>query len=153
MLHSPVSLTNNLWHLNQFCWVCFLLFFYLGFMACQDIFTHFEPSLLLGGAKMGDPQEKTPDHQQAELGLSHMFPKLGSNQQQWDDEWFRALKISYLNHWATGAVFCCFRTLYFLCIFKGFPSTDYLSLITRKPVFRVCVQVRLKLACSATEAS
>ena len=66
--------------------MCFF-FFYLGFTACQNIFTHFEPSLLLGGVKMGDPREKTPDHQQAELGLSHMFPKLGSNQQQWDDEW------------------------------------------------------------------
>ena len=28
-------------------------------MACQDYFTHFEPSQLLGGAKTGDPREKT----------------------------------------------------------------------------------------------
>ena len=47
-------------------------FFYLGFMACQDYFTHFEPSQSLGGAKTGDPREKTPDHPQAQLGLSHM---------------------------------------------------------------------------------
>ena len=26
----------------------------------------------LGGAKIGDSQEKTPDHPQAELGLSHV---------------------------------------------------------------------------------
>ena len=38
----------------------------------QDYFTHFEPSQSLGGAKTGDPQEKTPDHLQAELGLSHI---------------------------------------------------------------------------------
>ena len=36
-------------------------------MACQDYFTNFEPSQLVGGAKMGNLQEKTPDHPQAEL--------------------------------------------------------------------------------------
>ena len=41
-------------------------------MACQDYFTHVEPSQLKGGAKTGDPLENTPDHPQAELGLSHM---------------------------------------------------------------------------------
>ena len=51
---------------------------------------------------MGDPQEKTPDHPQAELGLSHMWPELGSNPLRWDDERFRVLKISDLNRSATG---------------------------------------------------
>ena len=47
--------------------VCFgLLFFYLGFTASQDYFTHFEPSQSLGTEKTGDPREKTSDHQQAE---------------------------------------------------------------------------------------
>ena len=46
--------------------------FYLGFTAHKDYFTHFEPSQSFGGAKTGDPREKTPDHTQAELGLSHM---------------------------------------------------------------------------------
>ena len=32
----------------------------------------------LGGAKSGDPQAKTPDHSQAELGLLDMWPELGS---------------------------------------------------------------------------
>ena len=56
-----------------------IAFFYLGFSACQDYFTHFyfthyfdEPSQSLGGAKMGDPREKPPDHPQAEFGLSNM---------------------------------------------------------------------------------
>ena len=41
--------------------------------ARQDYFTHFKPSQSVGGAKTGDPREKkTPDHSQAELGLSHM---------------------------------------------------------------------------------
>ena len=50
--------------------------FSLGFTACQDYFTHFEPSQSVGGAKTGDsranPREKQPGHPQAELGLSHM---------------------------------------------------------------------------------
>ena len=75
---------------------------YLGFTARQDYFTHFEPSQSFGGEKTGDPWEKTPDHMQAELGLYYMWPELGLNPQQWDDERFRALKISGLNHSATG---------------------------------------------------
>ena len=43
-----------------------------GVTARQDYFTHFEPSQSLGGAKMGDPREKPPDHPQAKLSLSHM---------------------------------------------------------------------------------
>ena len=39
----------------------------------------------LRGAKTGDPQEKPPEHMQAELGLYHMWPKLGLNPQLWDD--------------------------------------------------------------------
>ena len=38
-------------------------------MAHQDYLTHFEPKQSLGGANMGDPREKPPDH---------MWPKLGS---------------------------------------------------------------------------
>ena len=52
---------------------------------------------------MGDPREKPPDHPQAELDLSHMWLELGSNAQQSDDEWLRALKISIPNHLAMGA--------------------------------------------------
>ena len=46
-----------------------------------------------GVAKMGDLQEKPPDHPQAELG---------SNPLWWDDKRFRALMLSVLNHSATG---------------------------------------------------
>ena len=41
----------------------------------QDYFTHFEPSQSQVGAKMGDPREKPPDHPQAELVWSHMYPR------------------------------------------------------------------------------
>ena len=51
---------------------------------------------------MGDPREKTPEHPQAELGLSDMWPELDSNAQRWADEQFRMLKISVLNHLAMG---------------------------------------------------
>ena len=40
-------------------------------------------SLILSwvGTKMGDVWEKPPDHPQAELGLSHIWPELGSSPQ------------------------------------------------------------------------
>ena len=61
--------------------------FDLGFTARQYYFTHFELSQSLGCggggvAKTGVPQEKPSDHPQAELGLSHMLPELGSNLQR-----------------------------------------------------------------------
>ena len=45
---------------------------------------------------------KTPDHPQAELGLSHMWPVLGSNPQWWDDKLFGVLKVKDLNHLGMG---------------------------------------------------
>ena len=51
--------------------VAFLVVVFVDFRTCQDYFIHFEQSRSLGRAKVGDPQEKTPDHPQAELGLSH----------------------------------------------------------------------------------
>ena len=37
------------------------------------------------GQKQNIPKKKTPDHPQAELSLSHMWPELGSNPQRQDD--------------------------------------------------------------------
>ena len=55
-----------------------------------------------GAVKMGGPQEKTHDHPQAELGLSHMWSQLEPTAVRcWA---FRALKISIFNHFATGAI-------------------------------------------------
>ena len=59
--------------------------FHFGFTARQVYFTHFEQSQSFAGAKTGDPREKTTDYPQAEHGLSHMWPKLGSNPQRLDD--------------------------------------------------------------------
>ena len=42
----------------------YYFFFYLGFTARQDYFTHFEPSHLLGGAKTGDPCNDRTTHKQ-----------------------------------------------------------------------------------------
>ena len=83
--------------------LCTDICFFFSFAARQGYFTHFELTQSLGGAKTGDLWEKPPDHQQAELGLSHMWPERGSNPQQWNDKQFRALKINCLNHFATGA--------------------------------------------------
>ena len=62
----------------------FLKIFYLGFTDGQDYFTHFDPtkSSRVGGSKTGDRRETPPYHPQAELGLSHMCPELGSNPQR-----------------------------------------------------------------------
>ena len=105
-----VGCSCELWHcglrwrfFKHFAHKCnFLFVFYLDFTAHQDYFTNFEPSQSLGGAKTGGPWEKPSDHPQAKLGLSHMWPELGSNPQLWDDQRLRALKISGLNHSATG---------------------------------------------------
>ena len=70
-------------------WYDIDLFFYLCFTARQDYLHSFEPGQSLGGAKMGDPREKPPDHPQAELGLSHIRPELGSNPQRWAAEQFK----------------------------------------------------------------
>ena len=73
-----VSSVNKISLKWLFCtYVCFsnynhFIFLNLGFMACQDYFTHFEQSQYLGGAKAGDLREKSPAQMQAEIGLSHM---------------------------------------------------------------------------------
>ena len=51
-----------------------------------------------------DNREKPPDHQQAELGFSNLWPKLGSNPQWWDDEQFRVLNISDFNHYGLSII-------------------------------------------------
>ena len=63
----------------SFVYIFFPLFFVSlsifggeGVTAHQDHFFHFEPSQSLGGAKTGNHREKTPDHPQTELGLSHV---------------------------------------------------------------------------------
>ena len=91
------------WKLSHEFFSGWLYFYYhLGFTARQGYFTHFEPSQSKGGAKTGAPREKPPDHPQAELGLSHMWPELGLNPQKWDER-LRALKISVLYQSTTGA--------------------------------------------------
>ena len=140
------------------------IFFYLGFIACQDYFTHFEQSQSIDGAKMGNPWEKLPDHPQAEHGLSHMWPELGSTLQWWDDEGFRVLKISGLNHSATmyfkrkllsnlGFVFCIFYfhlwTKSYLWGTLSFLASWIYSLYKKKMMF---TQRRLRSAWASTQS-
>ena len=81
------------------------------------------------GQKREIPKKKTPDHLQAELGLSHMLPELGLNPQRLDDERFRVLKISSLNLSAMGAAKSSGKTCQFLitishpCICWGSPPS------------------------------
>ena len=45
-----------------------------------------------GGAKQVILEKKNPDHLQAELGLSLMWPEISSNSHRWDDErWLLSL--------------------------------------------------------------
>ena len=46
----------------------------------------------VGVVKMGIPREKPLD--QAELGLSHMWPQLGSNQQRWHDRMIYSARLA-----------------------------------------------------------
>ena len=63
----------------------FIFFFYLGFTACQDYFTHFELSQPLGGSKTGDPRENHLTTHKRNLACL-IWPELGSNPQRWYDE-------------------------------------------------------------------
>ena len=81
-------------------WLLFV--FNLDFTACQDYFTHFEPSQSLGGVKTGDPQGK----RQASITwlVSHMtWARLKPTVVRWRA--IRACKISGLNHSAKGAAY------------------------------------------------
>ena len=49
-----------------------VFFFYLDFMACQDYFTNFEPSIDRC-CENGRSRETPPEQSQAELGLSHII--------------------------------------------------------------------------------
>ena len=48
------------------------IFFWFWFYSPSRSFHYFELNQSWGGAKMGDPRGKTPDHPQAEFGFSHV---------------------------------------------------------------------------------
>ena len=85
-----------------------IFFFFLFIWVLVKIISLILSRQSLGGVKTV-PREKPPHHPQAELRLSLMWPKLGSNPQQCDDERFRALKISSLNN--SAALFFYYRVL------------------------------------------
>ena len=62
--------------------------FLIEFYGPSKLFHSFWSESIVRWGVTGDPREETPDHPQAELGLSHMWPELGSNPQRWDDERF-----------------------------------------------------------------
>ena len=77
------------------------------------------------GQKWEIPREKTLDHLQAELGLPHIWLE----PQQWDDDQFKVLKISILNHSATGAAHFWFNLKASLddSEFLLTPNTEYFT--------------------------
>ena len=90
---------GTLWYSVTHTFACQTIFFFIRVLRPVKIISLFLSRVNQKvGAKMGDLREK--------LGLSHMWPELGSkgsNPQRWDDERFRVLKINNLNHSATGA--------------------------------------------------
>ena len=99
---ADLSLRRVNRYLNNFSW--------FGFYCSSRLFHSFWADSIVRWANTGDHREKPPDHPQTEIGF--VWPKLGLNQQWWDDLRFRALKISGLNHLATVATyrwFCLFR--------------------------------------------
>ena len=78
-----------------------------------------------------------------------------SRRERWFNEYKRNLDVSISNNVNLSLrISRCQRINNFLYLFSVPWSCTYnMSLITRKPVFGVSDQVRLKPACSATEAS
>ena len=95
--------------------------FLFRFYGLSRLFHSFWAQSISKWVKIRDPREKTPNQPQAELGLSHMWQISARLQPTgWDDKRFRVLKISILNHSATGVAvkwrilyncLSCFRIL------------------------------------------
>ena len=77
----PCRINARLFYFYFIFLFLFIYLFIIGLTARQDYFTHFEPSRIENGRS----PRKTTWHPQAELGLSHIWPELSSNQQRWDD--------------------------------------------------------------------
>ena len=75
---------------------------FFGFTASQDYFTHFEPSQSLRWSKNGRSPRKNTWPPESRTWLVSLWPKKGLNPRWWDDKQFGVLKISVLNHSATG---------------------------------------------------
>ena len=73
-----------------------------GVMARQDYFTPFDPSKV--ERKREIPKKKHLTTRKQNLACLTCDP----SSQWWDDEQFKAFKISVLNHSATGATKCLF---------------------------------------------
>ena len=91
--HREIICTKSLESVLFFLLLFVFVFFNLGFTARQDYFTHFEQSKreilrkkhTHTHTKKKKKKKKTPDHPQAELGLSYMCLEPSSNPQRWDD--------------------------------------------------------------------
>ena len=100
---------------------------YLGFTARQD-FHSFWAESIVRWVKMGDLREKTPDHPQAELVLSHMWPEQGSNP---ISEFYYIVCLLL--------ILCTFQDI--LCIYTpGKRSTCTPSVYSRKSIWPVSAE-------------
>ena len=136
----------------------FWFVFYLGFTACQDYFTHFEPSQSLDGAKTEYPQEKIPDHPQAQLGLSHKAPWVElQSSMSWNCHMDQTVKkanstlgflcrnLRIINEQTkTAAYFSMVRPIIEYCSTVWTASSEF-------GTYRLCKQRRFKRACAARQ--
>ena len=67
---SPFAIPNHSLISMSMQSLIYFILFYLGLSV--KIIALILGRESLGGAKTGDPREKSPDHPEAELGLSHM---------------------------------------------------------------------------------
>ena len=106
----------------------FLFYYYFGFCSPLRSFHSFWVKSVIRWGENGTSPRKN-----AWPTTSKTWTELGSNPQRW----FRALKISVLNH----------------SVLLDNKRNIKVSLVTRKPVFGISDQWRLKPACWATETS
>ena len=134
-----------------------IIYFFICVYGPSKLFHSFwAKSIILSGKNRRSPREKTPTTRKQNL-VCLTWPDLGSNPQQWDDKWFRALKISGLNHLATGAAIqleekCKWNVFTILQQNTSCLCTWYMRHIMRKPVYAICEQQRRRSACASPQS-
>ena len=106
-----------------------------GFYSLSRLFHSFWAKIIISWGENGRSPRKKTWPPPAELGLSHMWLKLSSNPQRWEDKQFRALKISGFNHSATGSAFSVILT-----------TVLSLNILTDGSAQKVQTQIRLLLS-------
>ena len=94
-------------------------------MACQDYFTHFEPSQSLGGAKTGAPRQK----KQTDIPQCHVMRRLIYEPQQDPAQGLQAKPVEDFKYFITDyskvVLLLWFIIIFFICLFFHLFLTFY----------------------------